>query len=478
MATFNGLGWTFESELDDATRAPAPSGLALRKVRHDGHNFAHDIRLLGLWLTFEQVETNGNVLSQKRKFVEVTEKNFYVSAVRTIDPKSVTTVYKPKISSTFDYLKSSDSGLTFSDYFQDNDNYMAYGLVANYFAATLFADLGLENCDQAGLSIEQTLLLSRYGNDPPHEPSAALSAARCHPMVAYKLIPSRSCDLSKSFVRVASLRFDFRLHLYLDTYLKDKTDTGLYNANQAALFADKDVGSLRSGFRFVTGAVGNMSMSGGASKIAFYAAEKPLVREVIAPGLIGGSPSGDLPNQSDVVCWDNIHWWGAAARGQPMISTPGAFHAAHMHWRWGASLKSWAARAQASAWRRFQPGDALIDPRIPLQDIFVAVTKYNSDLDPMRVPLKNLTTENWPDLFKKNSTPALIRDGGDLVLWYCSVVHRPSPSSLEGAVFLHGMFFAHNAEPGGISLTVGSREPMYRPRDESEISQWFRSAND
>jgi len=488
MVTFNGLGlgWTFESELDDSTGAPAPSGLALRKVRHDGHNFAQDIRLIGLWVTLEHVDTKGNVLSTEKKFIEVSEKNFQVDIVKTIDPKPVTSVYKPTISRTFDYLKSSQSGLSFSDYFQDdNANYVAYGLAADYAAPALFANLQLDNCDQAGLSIEQTLLLSRYGNDPPHEPSGGLSAARCHPMVAYKLTPNPARDWSKPFVRVASLRFDFRLHLYLDTYLKDKTATGLYNANQAGLFADSDVGSIRAGGRLVSGAAGNIALSQGVSKLAFYAVEKPVVREVVAPGLIEGDPTGDLPNQKDVVCWDNIHWWGAAAPGQPIISTPGAFHAAHIHWRWGAALKSWAARLQASSWRRFQPGDALIDPRTRFQDIFVAITKYKSALDPMRVPLQNLTAENWADLFNKNNapSPALIKDGGDLVLWYCSEVHRrDSLSPPEGAVFLHGIFFAHNVEPGGISLTVGSREPQHRPRTESDLekntTQWFRSAND
>jgi hypothetical protein len=241
MVTSNGsgLGWTFETELDDLAGAPAPSGLALRNVRHDGHNFAQDIRLIGLWVTLEHIDTKGKVLSTEKKFIEVSEKHFQVDTVRTIDPKPVTSVSKRVISRTFDYLKSSQSGLRISDYFQDdNANYMAYGLRANYAAPALFANLQLDNCDRAGLSIEQTLLLSRYGNDPPHEPSGGLSAARCHPMIAYKLIPNPTRDWSKPFVRVASLRFDFRLHLYLDTYLKDKTATGLYNANQAGLFAD------------------------------------------------------------------------------------------------------------------------------------------------------------------------------------------------------------------------------------------------
>lgn len=486
MATYNGsgLGWTFDAELDDATGEPAPPGLALRHIRHDGHNFAHDIRLIGVWLTLENIEPSGKVISTEKKFVEVSAPTFQVSPVRTIDPKAPTSVYQSPISKTFDYLKSGKSGLSFSDYFEDGGNYVAYGLGADFAAPALFANLQIDNCDQAGLSIEQTLLFSRYGNNPPHEPSGGLTAARCHPMVAYKLTPNHTCDFRKAFVRIASLRFDFRLHLYLDTYLKDKTASGLYNDNQAGLFADSDKGTLRGGLSVGLGAAGSGRLGHAVSKAAFYAIEKPLVREVVAPGLIQGQATGSLPNQKDVVCWDNVHWWGAKAPGRYMVSTPGAFHAAHVHWRWGEFLKSWAGRIQTAAWRRFQPGDALVDPRIHQQDLFVAITKYKAALDPTRVPLRNLTAENWADLFHKNNSPSpdRIKDGGDLVLWYSCEVHRSeSHPSAEGAVFLHGIFFAHNREPYDLSLSVGSRLPLYWPREESEVEkakQWFRSAND
>jgi hypothetical protein len=55
------------------------------------------------------------------------------------------------------------------------------------------------------------------------------------------------------------------------------------------------------------------------------------------------------------------------------------------------------------------------------------------------------------------------------------VVHRAAPG---GTVFLHGIFFAHDAEKPG--FTVGSTEPAYRPRSEAEIrtaKDWFRPAS-
>ncbi len=476
MPTFKGtgLGWSFESELDDATGAPAPSGFALRKIRHDGHNFAEDIRLVGIWMTLEHVDPAGTVLSTQQKFIEVSEKNFDVFPVKTISPATVTSRYVPKISKTFDFLKNSQSGLSFADYFEDDQgNYIAYGLVAQFFSADFFAaKLRLDNCEHAGFSIEQTMLLSRYGDDPPHEPSGELPAARLHPMVAYKIIPNRNVDRFRPIVRIGGLRFDFRLHLSLDTYLDDKSSASAAG-NQAGLFADTDIGSAKALLRRI----------GGVEGVAFYAAEKPLRLEVVAPGLTDGGPKGGLPLQRDVIGWDNVHWWGAVAPGEPLISTPGAFHAAHIHWRWGSVLSSWAGRYKASSWRRFNPGDALIDPRIPRQDVLVAVSKYSKALDPMLAPLNKLTAETWWELFEKNNTPlpAEIKNGGDLVLWYCADVHRGDGLAVEGAVFLHGVFFAHNAEPTGWLTGFGPREALYFHRSQYVIDkqrQWFRSAND
>jgi hypothetical protein len=210
---------------------------------------------------------------------------------------------------------------------------------------------------------------------------------------------------------------------------------------------------------------------------------------VTAPGLIKGESKGNLGNASDdYVCWDNLHWWGADAPGMPMISAPGAFHAAHCHWRWGELLDALVTRLAASAWRRFQPGQPLLDPKIPLQTILVAVTRYRHDFDPKHAPLSSLSKESWEDLFySKKGIPApnVIKDGADLVLWYSAEVHRKKNQPLaQGTVFLHGIFFPHNVEPGGMLQKispfspVGSRDPEYWPRDESDVRDWFRSASD
>jgi hypothetical protein len=494
MATFNGrgLGWTFDLELDDATGMPVPGGLALKQIRHDGHSFAHDIRLIGVWMTLEQVDTNGHVTGTQSKLATLDSKSFTpLSGIRTLEPKAVK---NPITRGTFDYLREADAALNFSDYFESRGNSIAYGVAIKYNAPSLFADLHVDNCESAGLLIEEIFLFARYADDPPHEPSGALSAARFHPLVSYELSQNLNCDRSKTFTRIKSLRFDFRLHLYLDRYYTDNfgpmADAPGGAKNQAGLFADTDIGTARILKRGVLG-------STGVEEIAFYAVEKPLVTEVTAPGLIDGDPKGVMPGSKDkIICWDNIHWWGAQTLGkrvgdtkgtltttQLMISTPGAFHAAHTHWRWGETVGSWAGRIGASAWRRFNPGDALLDPRVPLQTLLVAITKYRKNQDPEHAALQDLTKAQWDTLFHDSSNyppPETIHDGANIVLWYSTEVSRTGfVMPPAGTVFLHGIFFAHDAEKTG--STVGSRDSLYRPRSLFDLynkKQWLRPAND
>jgi hypothetical protein len=480
MSTFkgNGLGWTFDLELVDATGAPAAGGLALKQIRHDGHSLAHDARLIGVRIFLEQTDTQGKVVGTQSKLATLDLKSFKPrSGVRTLTP---TTLKNPITNGTFDYLKEASAALNFSDYFETSGNSVAYGVAVTYDAPTLFADLGVSNCESAGLTIDQTFLFSRYADDPPHEPSGALSAARFHPLVSYELLPNTNVDRSTTFTRIKSLRFDFRLHLSLDRFYTDNfgpmDEAENSRKNQAGLFADTDIGTIRILKRAALGS--------GAQDIAFYAAEKPLVTEVVAPGLINGDQKGVPPGATDsVICWDNVHWWGAQKPGKPMISTPGAFHAAHVHWRWGESLKAWATRFKASAWRRFNPGDALLDPRVPIQNLNVAITKYNKKLDPQQAALQDLSKEQWDTLFHSTGNsppPESIQLGANIVLWYSTEVGRNvNLMPPAGTVFLHGIFFAHDAEKTG--STVGTRDPIYKPRSAFDLDKtptWFRPASD
>src|SRR5262249_9141581 len=124
-------------------------------------------------------------------------------------------------------------------YFKDGGNYVAYGVSAKFEAPMLLSSL--DNCEFLGLTVEQIFLFSRYGKVPIHEPSGGLEAARCHPMVKYEFSKNSAHDTTKKYMRVRTIRFDYRLHLYLDRHHDVKTNAGLPKlGNQAGLFADSD----------------------------------------------------------------------------------------------------------------------------------------------------------------------------------------------------------------------------------------------
>jgi hypothetical protein len=510
--------WAFTC-LTDPGGKPLAGGLVLQQVTHDGHNFAKDIRVIGIWIETELVDSSGKVISTAKKFYALDSSTFTVSTVTTLIPKPV---FNPTYGKTFDYLKESDAALDFTEYFKEpGGNYVAYGVSAKFDAPTLLG--ALPNCEYTGLALEQIFLFSRYSNSPKHEPSGGLSAARFHPMIRYQFSKNASYDDKKQFTRVSSIRFDYRLHLFLDRHYDVATNATLAQlGNQAGVFADSDT-VLGTAAVSIGSGIWNIFKSNTAatamSRGSFDAVEKPLALEITAPGLAKGfsiftttTAGGAALN---VRCWDNVHWWGSRGPGAPLISAPGAFHCAHMHWRWGAAGKAagvaWNPRFNPSTWPAGMPvhpaiqgmWGPLVDPAIWIQSLRLAVVKNDPRLDPNRgVALSALSKDDWKSLFNPGlgPTPSSISTGDDLVLWYSAEVHHdvtiptsstnalppsfsvpPSPtyiSAASGTVFIHGLFFAHDAEKTG--LTVGSTDPAYRPTDEASIrssKQWFRAAS-
>ncbi len=499
--------WSFDCLTDSAGKPPA-GGLVLQNLRHDGHNFAKDVRVVGLWIETEVVEASGAVFSTaKTTYYPLDSAIFTVSDIRTLAPKAISNHATGR---NFNYLREADDALAFSTYFQEGGNYFGYGVSAKFEAPALLTSLA--NCVYSGLTVEQIFLFSRYGHVPKHEPSGGLSAARFHPMTKYAFSANPAYDQNKQFTRVSSIRFDYRLHLYLDTHYNAPTDTRL-TPNQAGVFADSDSALATAG----TAASWAFTHRGATNPLpavvsagSFDAAEKPLVLETTAPGLGKGFSvfltTDDKPRI--VRCWDNVHWWGSRGPGAPLISTPGAFHCAHLHWRWGAAAgaapgatsdpvfnpTTWPAGAKAPQQGAWGP---LVDPGIWIQTLRVAVVKNDPKLDPNRgVAPAALTKADWKSLFDPGlrSAPADIYAGEDIVLWYSAEVygevtlaapdgHGP-PASFssqpKGTVFIHGIFFAHDAEKSG--LAVGTTDPIHRPKTEAYIRSrkplsWFRPAN-
>lgn len=516
-------GWEFQAV--SAGAPPPPGGLVLSNVSHDSHNFAKSLRLIGVWVELQEVDSAGKPGATKKNFYLLDTATFTVGAATLLTP-----VANPSYAPWADPFKLNESGaaLQFEDYLTQGGGGDQWGISVKYDAPALFASS--PNCEDAGLTIEQIFLFSRYSNNPRHEPSGALAAARCFPLIRYRIAKSASCDKSKAYTRVGSIRFDYRLHLFLDAHhdlavAQVMAKSGVVG-NQAGLFADSDsvVTSASRGLKSAAAQFGAWAaqqrywpvppnISGATatafSTASFDAAEKPLPLEITAPGLAAGFPvfQTTLTNGSLVAvrAWDNVHWWGARGPGQPLISSPGAFHCAHLHWRWGGAGKA----TPAALTSRFNPNTyprglqipggnsglwgPLVDPGIFAQNLRVAITKNRKTLDPDQgAAASAMSKADWKTAFDAGGLPEKIYDGEDIVLWYSiEVLHSMTwhvnsnpafpPSTWTpqpgGVVFIHGIFFAHDAEQTG--TTVGTTAPIHVPKSRTTIEAehaWFRPA--
>jgi hypothetical protein len=101
----------------------------------------------------------------------------------------------------------------------------------------------LPNCEMSRLDVTQMVLFSTYRTSPPHEPNGVLPAARCHPMIAYRLIANDRLDSSQPVVRIDSVRFDYRIHPRIDRHWWFEDNENLRNrANNAGTFRDLQPG--------------------------------------------------------------------------------------------------------------------------------------------------------------------------------------------------------------------------------------------
>jgi hypothetical protein len=504
--------WEFECLTDSAGNA-LPGGLVLKTVLHNGHNFAKDLRLIGFQIETETVDPSGTITSSAPVFYALSAPTFAVATVRNLVP--VATALPAPASGTFQYLKEADTALDFKTYFKNPaGNYVGVGVAATYVASGFFS--ALPNCEYADLEIEQIFLFSRYSNAPPHEPSGALEAARFLPMTRYALSANSAYNKSAPYTRLKSIRFDYRLHLHLDRHYDVATNATLAQlGNQAGLFADSD-STVGSGVKGLGSGIWNVFSANTAatavSSGAFIAIEKPVVLEVTAPGLGAGFPVFENVTTSgaafDVRGWDNIHWWGANLAGAPLISAPGAFHCAHLHWRWGGAAPGVGGNPvfNPTVWPSGIPLKSavkgmwgpVLDPGIWMQTVRVAIVKNDPRLDPDKgVALKDLSIATWDKLFNPTlrTTPLDIEGGDDIVLWFSSEIPQrvevtgnpglfsAAPKAIytakpSGTVFIHGIFFAHDSEKSSFGK-VGSRDPAHWPKDEATIKtekKWFRPA--
>ena len=472
--TVNYVGnWDFEIDFLYPSGELPKGGLTLKNIYHHGYRMAKDIGIAAIWVfpgkkAIEEGFEPKKLVLGTEQFRQV-DKNF-APLQGKYDPE---TLYNHK---------KIDNGLYNFEVFKNQ--------IARDFRAYWETTEKIFGANSQKLRITQKYIFTDYSDTPAHEPTGGINAARLHPLttVSYP---------DKNDGYVASIRVDYRLHLNLDTYaMLTRTGAGhghhsttinIYSRvtkddlnNHVGLFKDLDEPSAKG--------------IAGAEKAVFESAEKPIVAEVIGDGLIRGSNIASIERitlknteRTEQNTWDNIHWWGAG--GNIHASTPGAFHALHIHWRWALSLQEKDGKFNPSRlvipnkgedqFVGHSKGGILTDPNIQNQTIKFAIVK-NESIDNI---IESHSTENFEDFFEDlPNSPQEIdikpEGGADIVLYYSSEIlssqfNLNRSSKLEGNIFIHGIFFAHELERSFI--TIGSNEEYYVNPDEPNKEEWKRN---
>ncbi|WP_343606641.1 hypothetical protein [Fluviicola sp.] len=546
MAIFKTSRWYMEYDAEKDGSLP-DGGIILRNVRHDNYNLAKEIRVIGFWIEFETF-TNGKSTAKQHKFFALNKATFtYGNQGKPLllDERSDSALKKIKdLKSKKLYDKQDknqkkkyDSYINILDNLQNFSKYhFIKGIQEKYLLKSTF---DFENCEFSGVNITQTYLFTDYQDRPAHEPSGALKAARLFPLVKTEFTKNQDFKPKEQKVtRINSIRIDYKFHPALDTYLfdsdtqekinqannqklegmvnglsgisKDEKAEALYilknKPQQAGVFIDEESVDYPSGGLY------------GPQEAVFKAAEKPLVYEIGGVGLAKGMPAFSDKDQKAYKTWDNIHWWGGYKKTH-IPSAPGAFHALHLHWRWGGAVKKTSDPASPKYGNDSQfsssgvPSEVLKDKRYKgllgplvhpdcwIQSIRFAVVKHTDKTT-------NTTTKEFRDKFAdKIDTPSTnlkkIDQGDNILLWYSIEIHKKvtlpgyttedislAPGNtrvnipekeltgkLNGTVFIHGMFFAHEQEKTvkaktflGVKIeTTGSQTEEYFPNEKNTI---------
>jgi hypothetical protein len=445
-------GWYLQYEL-------GTGGLNLYNLRHAMYRFAHDVRIAGIWVGSEDPNKprpkDASLVFLTLGGPDFPNSDFVAPPGKELKPPPAPFyVYKPV------------SGLSAS--FKTKDP---------VFGA---------NSDSESLEITQEYQFACYGMNPPHEPGAVLRAARFFPMIRFNLSGSGK-------KKAKYLRVDFRFNLNLDNLgfdpevraQKQRSGQDIRGPNQVGIFRDNE--TIPFPIQIQIGGVEDFPFVRTPRLVRigdiFAAAEKPLQYEIVTRGLTHGNPEDAGVRDT----WDNFHQWPAPYPGLAFSSlptTPGAFHCAHLHWRWGAVAGDPSLRGslvQAAGDPQFRgpggnghAGGPLVDILVPDQSIQFAVTKnFNKNLD-----TETLSTEKFEDLFtSQHLSPEAVDKGADIVLWYSVEAFRDGSKLDEpwtGTLFIHGMYFAHEQEPfSAASIAANLSGKLQNP---PPVQKWQRYA--
>ncbi len=454
-------------------------GMMLKNIYNQNFRMAYDIGVIGIYVTpnKEAMENGGH----KTKFLILGPPDFiqldnnYNILTPDKDFNPFVQTKEPKMSfNPFSITPSGFDGIgTNMDSFnEDRESEINVKYRSNY---ELFGE------GSGYLIIEQKFIFTKYDKEPAHEPGGLLTAARLHPIIRLRFEKHKR-------ETVDSFRVDYRLYLNLDSWITQQT-FGIERStvrlverktlkekikNAAGVFKDYD---STSSINVVTGDM-------GVANVVFRAAEKPLVAEILTEGLI---------NNIKKSVWDNIHWWGAGKSWAPG-STPGSFHAIHIHWRWGKELQNKEdldvfnplapAKKGAEQFKGKGYEGELTDPEFFKQTLDIAVAVNNDSFtsdtsDPKKYIYNYQLFKNQNEVFGKlfkdiHTAPQNISDGGDIILFYSATIKLSDSKSysktgiLDGSFFVHGLFFAH--EPEKDTIKAGNLYSFYKNPSKAELN--------
>ena len=435
------FGWYLQYEL-------GTSGLKLYNIRHANYRLANDVRIAGIWVGSDDPNDPAKPKDALLVSLKLGESNLPNA---TFVPPPGPGFQSPPV--PFDKYRPL---FTLNASFKTKDPVLG------------------PNTDSEFLEIIQDYQFGSYGMNPPHEPGAVLQAARFFPLLKFNI-----SGAGKN--KVKYLRVDFRFNINLDNLgfdpnvraQKQRSGQDDRGPNQGGIFRDRETIPFPLQLPLRPPDLGDV----------YAAAEKPLQYEIVTRGLTRGQPAD--AGQPDT--WDNYHQWGSpypGLGGSSLPTTPGAFHCAHLHWRWGKASGDPSEKGiilKAAGEPQFRgpgwtghPGGPLLDGRVPDQSIRFAVTKnFNHDLES-----EILSTQKFEDLFiSKRAVPDSVKSGADLVLWYSVEVFRDMKQlqqPWEGALFIHGLYFAHDPEPKSfISMASNLSAELLKP---APAQKWQRYA--
>jgi hypothetical protein len=431
--------WKFD-DLGKPGSVERNHGLTLRNVSHKEHWFANEIGVAAIW-----INPNEEDHSQHGPFVLAEDAFSLVGDVREM-PEAKTRAPAPF------------------------DGYEIERAIRQVYTLNVIPNDPVLGNELFPLAIEQSYRFSAYGKDPPHEPTGQLPAARIFPYVRFDTFNPK----------IKSIRIDYLMNIVFTPPVSMRPDQSIYAIKlidapktQAGVFRDKDdltldkkqIAEIIVGSVVVPIVVPEM-----VARNLFAAAEKPVPYEILGQGLLAGVPGQHT--------WDNIHVW---PKGEELPSTPGAFHAGHMHWRWARvathpsrteTVIQKLAGVKAPGQKQFRGnfrGGPLVDPKIPEQTIRFAIAKRGA---------AELTKMESFEAFFKSRDPQEIRAGEDLDIWFSIEVKRRSSDDavFGGTTLIHGLYFAHESESkdNPFRFTIG----MSLGKQKREKWEWERNPPD